>query len=295
MDERVAVLESELARLRGEVSSLRRRRRRWAGWRVLLAGLLLLALIAAPLGVLSANFQDLNPGSPHNSNINAIADAGISRGCGSTAFYCPNNLVTREEMASFLARTAGLGGNPPVTNAATLSGWPAHALARTAVAGTGTTQYTVGTIYGPIVSTTIVAPAPGYVVVSGAVHLVAGASSFAPVCATLVDTNLALQSLELCAGIGTIGGSTVESGLSPVVRFPVSGAGARTYQLHVAKVAGLSTGSSFAQNGTLTVVYIPFGAGGVQAASDQATLAEIASESFPLTEAPAGERPYPLP
>ncbi|MFN8515055.1 MAG: hypothetical protein U0841_21210 [Chloroflexia bacterium] len=131
--------ESELAALREEMSTLRARvaaqearfvmpeamgvsraarprRRRMA---VLAGGLLVLLLVLSPLGTLAANFQDLNPNSPHNTNINLIADAGISKGCGDTAHYCPNAYVSREEMASFLARTAGLGNNPPIANAAT--------------------------------------------------------------------------------------------------------------------------------------------------------------------------------
>src|SRR5690606_26309821 len=77
-------------------------------------------------GALAANFVDLNPGSGHNADINLIADAGISKGCGDSSHYCPNDYVTREQMASFLARTAGLGSNPPVTNAASLGGVPAE-------------------------------------------------------------------------------------------------------------------------------------------------------------------------
>ena len=68
-----------------------------------------------PTALFAANFTDLNAGSPHNANINAIADAGITKGCNppDNDQYCPNDLVTREQMACFLARTAGLGGNPP--------------------------------------------------------------------------------------------------------------------------------------------------------------------------------------
>src|SRR5262245_20693990 len=111
MEERIALLEAEVARLTRAVRR-GRPRRRW--WRVP-AMLLCAALLAAvPAGVLGANFVDLNPGSGHNPNINAIADAGISKGCSDSTHYCPNDLVTREQMASFLARTAGLGGNPPV-------------------------------------------------------------------------------------------------------------------------------------------------------------------------------------
>jgi hypothetical protein len=47
-------------------------------------------------------FSDLD-GSVHTGAINAIADAGITQGCG-TGTFCPDAPVTRAEMASFLVR-----------------------------------------------------------------------------------------------------------------------------------------------------------------------------------------------
>lgn len=45
--------------------------------------------------------------SPHQDDINRVAQAGIANGCGGGAF-CPGNVVSREQMASFLARALGL-------------------------------------------------------------------------------------------------------------------------------------------------------------------------------------------
>jgi glucose/arabinose dehydrogenase len=42
-------------------------------------------------------------GSPHQADINSIAQAGITTGC-SPGYYCPTALVTREQMAAFLHR-----------------------------------------------------------------------------------------------------------------------------------------------------------------------------------------------
>ena len=47
----------------------------------MLLSILAAILALAPLGILAASFVDLNPSSPHNADINAIADAGISKGC----------------------------------------------------------------------------------------------------------------------------------------------------------------------------------------------------------------------
>ena len=54
-------------------------------------------------------FVDVDPGSVHAPNINAVADAGISIGCDSTgAVFCPDDLVTRAQMATFLSRALDL-------------------------------------------------------------------------------------------------------------------------------------------------------------------------------------------
>ena len=50
--------------------------------------------------------------SPHENDINRIAAAGVTVGCGGGRF-CPSQVVPREQMASFLARALGLQGNAP--------------------------------------------------------------------------------------------------------------------------------------------------------------------------------------
>jgi hypothetical protein len=61
-------------------------------------------------------------GNSHEANIDAIYNAGITSGCDAT-HYCPNNNVTRAQMATFIARAAGLSSgtakNMPVANART--------------------------------------------------------------------------------------------------------------------------------------------------------------------------------
>lgn len=52
-------------------------------------------------------FTDVVPHSTHWSDILALADAQITRGCGDRQF-CPGDGVTRAEMASFLVRAMGL-------------------------------------------------------------------------------------------------------------------------------------------------------------------------------------------
>jgi hypothetical protein len=61
-------------------------------------------------------FVDVPPSNGHYNNINAIAEAGITLGCTDTSHYCPDTLVRRDQMASFLARLGGLGKNGRVAN-----------------------------------------------------------------------------------------------------------------------------------------------------------------------------------
>jgi hypothetical protein len=47
-------------------------------------------------------------GSPHEANINALAAAGITLGCHTPASYCPDDSLTRAQMASFFVRALDL-------------------------------------------------------------------------------------------------------------------------------------------------------------------------------------------
>ena len=55
----------------------------------------------------TATFNDVPPGSFGFQQIEALADSGITGGCGGDNF-CPNNPLTRAQMAVFLAKALGL-------------------------------------------------------------------------------------------------------------------------------------------------------------------------------------------
>ena len=79
--------------------------------RFLVAGaLLLLAMTPAHAAGIGGTFSD-DDGSPHEPDINGIAAAGITLGCGGTN-YCPYGSVTRAEMATFLVRSLELMPSP---------------------------------------------------------------------------------------------------------------------------------------------------------------------------------------
>ena len=84
----------------------------------------------------------------HAANIEAIAKAGLTNGCGSGA-YCPRRSVTRAEMASFLARSAGLTIRQSDTRYADVDPNSSHAGAIEAIARAGITNGCGGDRYCP--------------------------------------------------------------------------------------------------------------------------------------------------
>jgi Cysteine-rich secretory protein family/S-layer homology domain len=81
-------------------------------------------------------FADDN-GSVHEWAIDAVAEAGITLGCASGR-YCPESVVSRAEMASFLARALGLGD--PGTDVFNDDDGSPHEGAIDAIAGAGVTN-----------------------------------------------------------------------------------------------------------------------------------------------------------
>ena len=60
-----------------------------------------------------ARFTDVDPDGPHSASIAALYASMITLGCAAEPLrYCPNNLVTRAQMASFLARALNLPTTP---------------------------------------------------------------------------------------------------------------------------------------------------------------------------------------
>jgi len=98
-----------------------------------MATFLVRALQLAP--VATGAFTDI-AGNIHAPNINALAQAGITTGCAPAAF-CPGEVVSREQMATFLARALDL---PPATPAFADVGSGTHAADIGAIAAAGITQ-----------------------------------------------------------------------------------------------------------------------------------------------------------
>jgi hypothetical protein len=76
-----------------------------------MVALALATLFAIPGLVLASHtgFSDVSTANPFHDDIAWLADTGVTKGCSSTQF-CPNDNVTRGQMAAFLHRFSGLGG-----------------------------------------------------------------------------------------------------------------------------------------------------------------------------------------
>jgi hypothetical protein len=85
------------------------------------AGAILVALSLNAVGPVAAANAALPPGGTfvddngnvHEANIEAIAAAGITKGCNppTNNRFCPDDSVTRGQMAAFLVRALGLTDN----------------------------------------------------------------------------------------------------------------------------------------------------------------------------------------
>jgi len=92
---------------------------------------LAIALAAFPLGAMASHqFADVPNSNPFHADIDALADSGVTTGCGGGNF-CPSAFVTREQMAAFMNRLGALAaGKTPVVNATKLDGLDSSQFAR---------------------------------------------------------------------------------------------------------------------------------------------------------------------
>ena len=96
------------------------------GWLKLLFVGMIAAVIAAPTAVWASHqFTDVPDDNVFHEDIDAIADAGVTLGCNppENTQYCPEENVTREQMAAFMNRLGALDEDQdPVVDARTVQG-----------------------------------------------------------------------------------------------------------------------------------------------------------------------------
>jgi hypothetical protein len=160
--------------------------------------LLLGAVAAFPLGILASHqFLDVPDSNAYHDDIDAIADVGVTTGCGG-GNYCPSALVTREQMAAFMNRLGALGpGKVPVVNADKVDGHDAVLAAETIV-NDQMGAWLLGS--GSALSVTASAAATTFTRGSvGAVHVFLAL----PAPGTIGDVTYGLQSVRICYGVST--------------------------------------------------------------------------------------------
>lgn len=136
--------------------------------RVFGIALVLTLAVSIPFGIVLANhFSDVPNSNPFHADIQALADTGVTTGCGGGRF-CPSDFVTREQMAAFMNRLGALApGKIPVVNADRLDGLHANGLTRAGLAIGSTIANTLTTAHQTSATLTMNASTAGFVVISG--------------------------------------------------------------------------------------------------------------------------------
>jgi hypothetical protein len=203
--------------------------------------------------------------------------------------YCPKANVTREEMASFLARAAGLGGNPPVANAQTAaSAQQADQAQHAMIAEHATTADTATTLGGreandlvrlagvhseqgnaltadftALLTVTVQAPGRGYILVNGvltAFHSAGmGAANGCTVYMRLAHTAVGAFSQRMAADSFEFDQALH---LANTFVFPIVADAPQTFTLEARNLDAGSCSISAVQR-ALTALYVPFGSNGL--------------------------------
>lgn len=84
---------------------------------------MLVGLLVAPTAVWASHrFDDVSDDNTFHEDIDAVADAGVTQGCDADS-YCPDDPVSRQQMAGFLNRLGALDPDEdPVVDARTVQG-----------------------------------------------------------------------------------------------------------------------------------------------------------------------------
>lgn len=89
---------------------------------LLLSTVAISSLAAAGAVAASSLFVDVDPGATHEEGISWLTQTGVTGGCAADA-YCPDDPVTRAQMATFLWRLSGnADGVDPMVDAERLGG-----------------------------------------------------------------------------------------------------------------------------------------------------------------------------
>jgi len=192
----------------------------------------LLVTLAIPGVVLASHqFSDVPNSNTFHNSISNIKIAGITGGCGGTK-YCPNDPVTRGQMAAFLNRGLGRG------NVFLASG------------------VTLDTSYGVVVEGAVRTPGSGFVLVNVASMAYSNDASGCPceVDMQIRDETTNDTSFFYGTTVPSVPAATWAYGqLSNTHVFPVTGAGFHQFAAEMA-----ANIASFSGDASMTLIWIPF-------------------------------------
>ncbi len=225
-----------------------------------------IALLAFPLGALASHqFGDVPDSNPFHADIDAVADAGVTSGCGGGNF-CPSANVTREQMAAFMNRLGALApGKTPVVNATKIDGFSSADLNRV---GFSVNTLLIDPALAPTTGSlfrSVAVPAKGYLIISGNITLYNPAASTAAdsTCVLRFEGQPNLPGSYHQTSTGSPGGTHIwvnQCTSQTVTEVCVAG----VYNLEFYVQAG--TGDTWGENATLIVQYVPFNESGFQPA-----------------------------
>jgi S-layer homology domain len=214
------------------------RRLRWARPLVLTLTL----VVGVPTVLASDGFSDVDASSVHHDNINRLATAGVTLGCGGGQF-CPGDAVLRDQMASFLVR-----GLPRVASAS----WVDVPTGNVEPIATASLTIDTGVPPGATNST-------GFLKIDASVWLSSGADCVGRLYGTVQQGGVTVATVP--SGGDTQSRNPVGGGLSLSATSVVEvGSGTYTVSMNARGENPSDGGESCGAivNGDVTVLYVPF-------------------------------------
>jgi uncharacterized protein affecting Mg2+/Co2+ transport len=115
-------------------------------WQMIREGTALFGAASTNVAVSVQRFSDVLPSHPYYAYIDRIAQLGVTVGC-TAATYCPDDLVTRDQMAVFIERVLG-AFNPPAPSGQSFVDVPPSHWAYSFIGDFATRGITVGCATG---------------------------------------------------------------------------------------------------------------------------------------------------
>jgi hypothetical protein len=270
--------------------------------RAVFVAVVAIALIVPVAALASDRFTDVPDSNVFHDDISWLADAKVTLGCNPPANdeFCPNEKVSRQQMAAFMRRLASNQVVDAATaidaenaenaeNAAALDGYTVDELVRSEYAERDGSDPSVTT--GTLISLSIEAPVAGNLLVSGQSLVVGSGVVDLYVCSVAVDDidpgnpapDLLLGSLGAGLEGGTDSGGDTDSGfiLDTCTTQGAVAVSAGTYDVSIQ--VGSGSGLAEFDVSTLTAEFIPFAGDGAAvlaspATGESRTLAEIIAD-----------------